>query len=856
MQGESPEPGAALDVLRARLVDGLAVSRLAKGQLHVRAGLSRTTVYGALRRGAPAPSAATVVALARALRLPERELLALLRAATVTSTAGHAGPSAPSAPSTTSTAGRAGPSAPSAPSTTSTARHAAVSATSVTSAAGSAVASAGPPADGPGKPGRPGRPVGEWDPHDLEVHPAGPAPASGRGPQLPGYVPRDHDRVLAEAVREAAGGHSRMWVLAGTSSTGKTRACWEAVRPLAERGWWLWHPFDPTRAEAALADLERVRPRTVVWLNEAQHYLGDPRHGERIAAALHALLTRPERGPVLVLGTLWPEYVLRFTSLPEPGTPDRHSRVRELLARRVLTVPDAFDARALRYAEELAGGGDGFLAGALGRGARSDGRLAQDLAGAPELLRRYEQGVPEARALLEAAMDARRLGVGPHLPRAFLADAIGDYLGDADLARLTTGRTDAAFAELARPVHGDLAPLGPVPARRRQGPGGGPARAGGALRPADYLEEHGRATRLRRCPPASFWHAAAGYLSDADDLDRLASAAYQRHRLEWAAHLRERAAGAGSTSALIDLAWDRSYEGDEEGAESLLLRAAGLGDASALSTLAVMRETTHGPAAALPLYLQAAEAGCAQSLGTLGRQRFHEGDLEGARAFYIRAAGAGDTDALADLARLYDGVGDWRRAQDLYREAAEAGNTGALLSLALGLRRHGETQRADALFQRAVASGSPFDAAPLHVLDAREHDPGALDALYQVAAAVGSIWMQEMILDTQGRDGGDVEAVLREAVAAGSATAVLRIARRRHNAGAWNEAEALYQEALDAGELAALTWWGALRQECGDRSGAEALYRQAADAGVVNADTHRLWPDGLEPDGTPSPPWQ
>ncbi|MFI8104431.1 hypothetical protein [Streptomyces sp. NPDC086023] len=831
MQGQSPEPGAALDELRARLADGLAGSRLAKGQLHVRAGLSRTTVYGALRSGAPAPSAATVVALARVLRLPERELLALRRAATGTVAGGQAGASV------ASVAGYAAL----------TRGRAAGSATSVASAAGSGVPSAGP--------GGPGRPVGEWDPHDLEVHAAGPAPASGRGPQLPGYVPREHDRALAEAVAEAADGHSRMWVLAGASSTGKTRACWEAVQPLAERGWWLWHPVDPTRAEAALADLERVRPHTVVWLNEAQHYLGHPRHGERIAAALHALLTRPERGPVLVLGTLWPEYVLKFTSLPEPGTPDRHSRVRELLARRVLTVPDAFDARALRYAEELAGAGDGFLAGALGRGARSDGRLAQDLAGAPELLRRYEQGAPEARALLEAAMDARRLGVGPHLPRAFLADAVGDYLGDADLARLTARRTDAAFGELARPVHGDLAPLGPVPARRRQGPGAGSARAGDELRLADYLEEHGRATRVRRCPPASFWHAAAGFVRDADDLDRLASAAWFRHRLEWAAHLRERAAAAGSTRALIHLAWDRSDEGDAEGAESLFRRAAGLGDVSALGELAAMCERAQGPAAALPLYLQAADAGCAQSLGALGWDRFHEGDHEEARALYLRAAEAGDTNALADLARLYDGAGHWPEAEELYREAAAAGSTAVLVEWALGLRRAGDSEGADALFRRAVAGGRPFDTVPVSVLDASGQDPGALDALYRVAAAAGPIWIQELILDKRGR-GEDIEVVLREAADAGSAAALVRIAKRRHHEGKRNEAETLYEKAAEAGEDSALIWWGDLREEFGDRAGAEALYRQAADAGAVDVHTRRLWPHGLEPDGTPSPPWR
>ncbi|GIF02172.1 hypothetical protein Ari01nite_96360 [Paractinoplanes rishiriensis] len=43
---------------------------------------------------------------------------------------------------------------------------------------------------------------------------------------------------------------------------------------------------DPTRPEAAAAEIEQVGPDTVVWLNEAQLYLSptDARLGERIAA--------------------------------------------------------------------------------------------------------------------------------------------------------------------------------------------------------------------------------------------------------------------------------------------------------------------------------------------------------------------------------------------------------------------------------------------------------------------------------------------------------------------------------------------------------------------------------------------
>ncbi|WP_369188800.1 hypothetical protein [Streptomyces sp. R08] len=42
---------------------------------------------------------------------------------------------------------------------------------------------------------------------------------------LPGDTPREYDQILAEAVRKARQGHSRMLVLKCESSTGKTRAC-------------------------------------------------------------------------------------------------------------------------------------------------------------------------------------------------------------------------------------------------------------------------------------------------------------------------------------------------------------------------------------------------------------------------------------------------------------------------------------------------------------------------------------------------------------------------------------------------------------------------------------------------------
>src|SRR5262249_36713060 len=166
-------------------------------------------------------------------------------------------------------------------------------------------------------------------------------------PVLPVYVPRDHDAALAEVVTAAATGTSGIAVLVGGSSTGKTRACWQALDLLRglEPGWRLWHPIGP---QAALAESPGVEPRTVVWLNEAQRYLDTPGStGDRVAAGLRALLRDHDQGPVLVLATLWPLFWDELTARP-PGGPDPHAQARELLAGRDIPVPAPFTGAQLR----------------------------------------------------------------------------------------------------------------------------------------------------------------------------------------------------------------------------------------------------------------------------------------------------------------------------------------------------------------------------------------------------------------------------------------------------------------------------------------------------------------------------
>jgi hypothetical protein len=362
-----------------------------------------------------------------------------------------------------------------------------------------------------------GRLIGELDdPFALEVHRPVQVDGAGDLPALPPYIRREHDNALAEVVTRAARGHSAMAVLVGGSAAGKTRACWEAVHQLPD-GWRLWHPFDPTRPEAVLAKLRRVGPHTVVWLNETQHYLDTPSDiGERVAAALRTLLADRRRAPVLVLGTLWPEH---WDTLTRERT--EHSQARQVLDGTDIQTVGTFTEVALARLERAANN-DPRLAMAMK--AAPGGEVTQYLAGARELLSRYRNAPPAAKALIHAAMDARRLGHGIALSGAFLTAATPRYLTDAEWDTIGDDWLEQALAYTAAPckgVPGPVCRIRPRPDARHQGSneradGPSDVAEGSLYRLADYLDQHGRRHRADQFPPTGFWAAAAAHANPSD----------------------------------------------------------------------------------------------------------------------------------------------------------------------------------------------------------------------------------------------------------------------------------------------------------------------------------------------------
>jgi TPR repeat protein len=106
------------------------------------------------------------------------------------------------------------------------------------------------------------------------------------------------------------------------------------------------------------------------------------------------------------------------------------------------------------------------------------------------------------------------------------------------------------------------------------------------------------------------------------------------------------------------------------------------------------------------------------------------------------------------------------------------------------------------------------------------------------------------------------EDLARQAADHGSNSALHRLAEIRRRAGDHERAENLLRHAADHGSTIAFERLAEMRQKARDQKSAENLLRKAADHGKRNVwDTTppaltTRWPNGLDPDGTPTPPWQ
>jgi len=635
----------------------------------------------------------------------------------------------------------------------------------------------------------------------------------------PEYVPRDAD-AAEHGVRvrvAAAAARGGFVLLVGGSSVGKTRCAAEAVKALLP-DWWLVHPADP----AEVAALAQVPPgRTVVWLDELQRYL-DGEHG-LTGGVMRGLLGGP--GPVVIIGTLWPDRYATYTAVPVPGEADPHAREREVLdLAAVIRVSQQFST-AEQHRARTAATRDPRLRVAL---STTEYGLTQTLAAAPQLVAHWEDARdvdPYAWAVLTAALDLARLGTRAPLSVGLLRAAAPGYCTSQQQAEAPGNWFEQALAYATGKLHGAVAALSPA--------GADVGRVVGYT-PADYLVQHASRERRAARVPASIWDAVLRHLRDPVDAARLANSAEVRLLYRYAIPLYRHAADAGDEHAARDLAGLLEKRGDLDGAVQVLRTWAGVGNWEAAEQLADVLAERGDLDGAVQVLRTWADAGDQEAAYRLACVLAEHGDLEGLRA----RADAGDGCAARWLAYvLLEVRGDLDEAEQILRPLVHADDEVAAELLAEALAERGDLE---GLRARADAG-----------------DQEAARRLAGLLAERGDLDEAEQIL-CPAADAGDQEAARRLAgllARRGDLARAEQILRPLADAGglkpgywpqSWYAARRLLAEALaERGDLEGLR----ARADAGDQEAAERLPGLLIKQGQ-GEEAERLRRFGLNPDGS------
>ncbi|WP_461119600.1 SEL1-like repeat protein [Saccharothrix stipae] len=490
------------------------------------------------------------------------------------------------------------------------------------------------------------------------------APDTTLDPDLPLFVKRDLSIEVTEWMRQARtkGG---FLLLVGTSSVGKTRLLFDTARQELGEFRVLVPDLGDGGAVNALTGTELPRP-VVVWLDELQRFLAGPYfvpdatagHVPVTAAALRRLLDGDT--PVIVLATLWPDYLdqLRATDTDQAGvTRHRHPGAADVLALRPRRLRvDTFTAEEKRRAREL-GTHDPRLAFAAADDAEFN--VTETLAGAPRIMQRYREAPESRQIVVHAAVDARRLGIQGPLTRELLRQAARGYL-----TGIHPDDTwfDHALDELQRHDRRDdaaTAPLLAIPTADHRGILG--------YTVTDYLLQKLLRERRSALLTDTTWNALIRHTHDSDDRRRLSYKAENRMQYRHAQRLHRTLVDAGDAYAVHRLAELLVKQGKVDEFTALVPRLVDAGDIYAVYRLTELLVEQGKVDEVTALVRSLVDAGDAYAVYRLTELLVEQGKVDEVMTLVPRLVDAGDIYAVYRLTELLIKQGRLDEARALLR---------------------------------------------------------------------------------------------------------------------------------------------------------------------------------------------
>ncbi|MBF6297522.1 tetratricopeptide repeat protein [Nocardia amamiensis] len=632
------------------------------------------------------------------------------------------------------------------------------------------------------------------------------------------YVARTAGNVDARVATALV--EQRIVVITGPSKAGKTRTLFEAARRALPHARVLVPHPDTLHHIPEHPRFTTSTEVIVVWLDNLQDFL-TTEHPLTPALLAH-LNDRPAR--TVVAATLRSEALARLHD-DNGGELTRDTRAVLDQSCRIELASTSEDPA------EQAKAAAAYPSLPLGRHG-----LAEVLAGAPELLRRYDAArilEPVLRTVIEVAIDWSRIGHPDPIPETVLTElALARIDGQRADLDITDADVKAAIQTACTPTEqvGRVAALqsNRTPDRSRT------FKAFDYLIAADDGQNH-----PHRPIPTDFWHTTT-HQAQPHTLRRVAYQAYLRGQLDIAETMWRRTA-TNNPLAMTNLGHLLERRGDLAGAETWYRRATDAEFAFAMVMLGHLLDDRGDLAEAETWYRRAVdadpdEAYAKRSLGDLFQAR---GDLTEAETWYRRAVDTDPDDAYAkrSLGDLFQARGDLTEAETWYHRALETNPDYAYVMDRLGdlFQARGDLTEAETWYRRAVDADYKYAMVSLGYLLESRGDLTEAETWYRRAADTDYEYAMVKLGELFEAQGDLTEAEIWYRRAADTvpdgAYAMVKLGDLLQAQGDLTEAETWYRRAADTDpdEAYAKRSLGDLFQARGDLTEAETWYHRALD---------------------------
>ncbi|WP_457029238.1 tetratricopeptide repeat protein [Kitasatospora sp. P5_F3] len=484
--------------------------------------------------------------------------------------------------------------------------------------------------------------------------------------------------------------------------------------------------------------------------------------------------------------------------------------------------------------------------------------VAEYLAAGPQLMIDWKgawaPGLnPRGAALVAAAVDFKRIGVGWSIPRHVLESVHGEYLEQRGGARLRPESIQDAFHWATQPLHATSSLLIPV---------GDDTYVAFDYLP-DALSRDVSAPRL----PDFIWKYALESLPP-NALHFIGHKAEELGRMEIAESAYMRSADAGVGHGSFHLGYFAIQRAESEEAEYWFRKAISQGNLLAHANLGTILQKSGRLPEALDTLRAGASKGdhvSAQHLAdyysaekswlaaeeffeslidtqspmakmTLGRLKLDQGSYDLAWDWLNAAVLEGKNEAYFYLGRLHEDRGDTDAAEESYEIAISHGFGRARNNLATLLYHAKRLEEAEKLLRQLSDSDrrAAFNLAVILGETGRESEA---EKLYRECIDGGSTPAKTNLAILISKRGEESEALrlFREAADSGDPHAMNALAKRLRREGSLREALAWCNKAIEAGLTEAFTEMGLIQEGMGNAQLARFWYKRAVDLGELSS---------------------